>query len=50
MWDHIGRNKLNNFTPKVPGHSRDPRLHMKVQPDFLLHILSCETPGITEKM
>lgn len=23
---------------------------MKVQPDFLLHILSWETPGITEKI
>lgn len=46
----MDRRQLNKFTPKVPGNSRDPRLHMKVQPNFLLHILSWESPGITEKI
>ena len=50
MPDHADRNKLNNSTPKVPGNSRNPRLHIKVHPSFLLHILSWESPGTTEKI
>lgn len=50
MSDYTDRKKLNNFTLEIPGNSRDPRLHMKANSIFLLHILSWESPRITEKI